>query len=342
MSHLSGRTIGLLRAVLARYNVAAPVIRDIRSGRVNKHWRVESSNAVYALRRYTSRRSPAAIRYEHDVLMHLAVRGWPVAAPLRSSDGTTFTKVDGRRYALFPFLAGRPAPYAHPMYLRSKGLLLAGLHDDLATLPAIGQRDGFDYYWNLDSYVRASGFNTFDDLLAAFGREEPALASAVRAERDRNHAELERLGADRLPSAIVHCDFHHDNILFQRRRLSALLDFDLVHLDTRATDIATSIALDCLQPPTYDAIDPGAVQSFLTGYLIERRLDDTELRCIVPLIRTSFLFLVAFRLTEWVAARGGRARASVERSVDRRFPNLNHQAHEIEAAVAAAVSDAEQ
>ncbi|MGE0542627.1 MAG: phosphotransferase [Dehalococcoidia bacterium] len=342
MSRLSSHAINLLRVVLARYNVASPVIRDIRSGRVNKHWRVETSDAIYALRRYNPRRSPAAIRYEHDVLMHLAGRGWPIAAPLRASDGATFTEVDGQRYALFPYLAGRPAPYADPRYLHSKGQTLARLHDDLAPWSAIGQRDGFDYCWNLDTYARTRDLNTFDDLLAAFGREEPALASAVRTERDRNRAELERLGADRLPSAVVHCDFHHDNILFHRRRLSALLDFDLIHLDTRATDIATSIALDCLQPPTYDAIDPGSVQAFLGGYLIERRLDHTELRCIVPLIRTYFLNLIAFRLTQWVDDQAGRARASVARSVDRRFPNLDHRAHEIETAVRAAVENTER
>jgi Ser/Thr protein kinase RdoA (MazF antagonist) len=342
MPRLSGRGKNLLRAVLARYNVASPIIRDIRSGSVNKHWRVETSDAVYALRRYNPRRSPAAIRYEHDVLMHLAGRGWPVAAPLRASDGATFTEVDCRRYALFPFLAGRPAPYANPRYLRHKGQVLARLHDDMAPWTTIGQRDGFGRYWDLDAYVRTRDFNTFEDLLSAFGIEEPALASAVRAERDRNCAELERLGADHLPSAVVHCDFHHDNILFHQRRLSALLDFDLVHLDARATDIATSIALDCLQPPTYDAIDPSAVQAFLGGYLIQERLDRTELRCIVPLIRTYFLSLVAFRLIEWTDDPAGRARASVERSVNRRFPNLDQRVHELEATVRAAVHDAER
>src|SRR5262245_21520620 len=98
VSRLSARTHDTLRDVLARFGVTSGAIHDIRAGRVNKHWRIVSPDAVYALRRYNARRSRAAIRYEHDILDLLAHHGWPVAAPLRGLNGETVVEVERTRY----------------------------------------------------------------------------------------------------------------------------------------------------------------------------------------------------------------------------------------------------
>jgi homoserine kinase type II len=338
MPRLAAASVELLHSVLERFAVAATSIHDIRSGRVNKHWRIVAGDRVYALRRYNSRRAPAAIDYEHVVLNHLACAGWPVAAPLPAATGRTMIEVAGRRYALFPFLSGRPAPYGNARYLQIKGRLLARLHRDLAGAPVSGQRPGFGHTWDLDAYVRDDRFTTFDELLTAFGREQPELAAAVRTERERNLRELERAAGQDLPCAPIHFDFHHDNILFGRGRLTGLLDFDLVHLDLCMADVASSIELDCLKPPAYDAIDPAAMRAFLSGYLAETRLSTEELGLIVPLLRAQILWLVGFRLAEWATGATEKARRSIARSATRRLPSLDRRAPALTAAVIAAAA----
>src|SRR3990172_6252823 len=129
---LSAQTSALLDEVLPHFGVANATIHDIRTGRINKHWRVEAGRETYALRRYTQQRSISALNYEHGILRHIDARGWPVAAPLPSVDGTqTLVDVRGRVYSLFPFLSGQPPPQ-NERYARVKGGLLARLHQDLA------------------------------------------------------------------------------------------------------------------------------------------------------------------------------------------------------------------
>jgi homoserine kinase type II len=324
-----------LHDVLARFGVSPDEIRDIRSGRVNRHWRVVTAGTTYALRRYNAQRTPAAIEFEHDLLRHVAGQGWPVPPALRTSAGDTIAEADGRRYALFPFLPGRPAPYNNARYLRLKGRLLARLHHDMGSWQAPGQRDGFGRLWELDVYVGAlSAFPTFNELLRAFALEQPEAARAIRVQKYACLRELARLGYGELPAAPVHSDFHHDNLLFQRGEITGLLDFDLTRLDARVADIASSIALDCLAPPAYDEIDPAAVRAFVGGYVEYTALSEPELRLIVPLVRACHLWLVAFRLTQWTSGDNKKALASLQRSIAFRFPSFERRRTEMEGAVA--------
>ncbi len=87
MSRIAAHTKQELHHVLSHWNITAADLHDIRSGRVNKHWRIESGADRYALRRYNAHRSPDAIQFEHDVLRHMERKGWPVAVPLRAGSG---------------------------------------------------------------------------------------------------------------------------------------------------------------------------------------------------------------------------------------------------------------
>lgn len=331
---LSTQTSALLDEVLAHFGVANATIHDIRTGRVNKHWRIAANASTYALRRYRLQRSPAAIEYEHALLQHTEAKGWPVAVPLISRDGATVVDVDGRAYSLFPFLPGRPAPRT-ARYTRLKGGLLARLHQDLASWEAPGQREGLGRAWELDSYIAAHcEYRTMNDLLAMFGREHPDTARIVKSQKYAMLRELSVLGFGEQPAVPCHFDFHHDNLLFQRGSLSGLLDFDLAHLDARVADVATSIQLDCLAPPAYSEISPALAAEFVRGYVEQSRLSETEVQLIVPLMRAAILGLVAWRLAGWARCDDvSTVLQSLNRSVTQRLPSFARNRAALEAAI---------
>ena len=93
-----------LRLVLAAYGLENVRPYQVDAGRNNEHWYV---GAGLVLRRYGPFRSDAAIDYEHAILGRLRERGWPVAVPIPSDAGPAVVVDDGRRYSLFPRLAGR-------------------------------------------------------------------------------------------------------------------------------------------------------------------------------------------------------------------------------------------
>jgi Ser/Thr protein kinase RdoA (MazF antagonist) len=331
-------------AVLARYGVTAQSVRAIPRGRVNQHWRVESEGGSYVLRRYAwtplvaARHTPDSIAVEHRALLHAEASGWPVAPPVRSDAGTTTVDDDVALYALFPLLPGRPAARESLRQLGLKGRLLARLHRDMAAFDAGGQRPGFARMWELDRFMGST--RTVTQLLHAFNDHYSDYAWAVRTQRYRNLHELSRLGYGELPQQYCHFDFHRDNLLFDHRALSGLLDFDSSHVDSRVADIATSIALDCIEPPTYNAISPDAVRAFVAGYAQGAPLSESESQLVVPLVRSWIVTAAVGRIAQWLAAPDDRVVAKIDRTVNARIPAFEQRRAELDRAVRDAVETA--
>jgi homoserine kinase type II len=341
MAPISAETSAMVQEVLARFDISGATVRDVRTGRVNKHWRIDSDAGARVLRRYLRWRTPSAVHYEHAVLDHLATRNWPVAVPLPSAAGERVVSVEGRLYSLFPFLPGKPGPTTSARQARLKGRLLARLHQDLAAWDAPGQREGFGRIWELDVYVAAHSRNaTLNEALMAFGADHPDLARAVRAQKYAMLRELSTLGYGELPVTLGHFDFHRDNLLFERGQLTGLLDLDFVHLDARVADIATCLASDCLAPPAYNEVDPAAVRAFVGGYVEHAPLADAEVQVVVPLMRAFIVWLCAWRLAHWgEGATDDSPVRSIRRSVTARFPSLDRVRPQLEAAVLQAAAE---
>jgi len=326
---------GDARDALAAFGVEPTSMTRIATGRMNEHWRVATGGAMYVLRRYTAERSAAAIKYEHDVIAHLAARAWPVASPIAAERHKPFVELRGRRYALFPLLRGEVGPMRDDDHLRRKGRLLARLHHDLATARSLGQRDGWGLIWELD-HASGSEFTSFNEVLGAFERHHSELAAQIRRHRYASLRELSRLRYGDLPHQVIDFDFHNDNLLFDGDKLVGLLDLDSVHRDACVTDIACSVANDCPEPPADIAPDPRSVASFVAGYTEQTPLSERELRLIVPMIGAYRISSFPRAIVSWLHQRDARTLVRIRRNVDERLPALAARAALIESAVLSA------
>ena len=196
--------------------------------------------------------------------------------------------------------------------------------------------------WELDGAYGSE--RTLNELLYELADTHNAAAWTVRRQRYGNLRELSRLGYGELPDTFVHWDFHHDNLLFQGGELTGLLDFDSCHVDARVADIAQSIALDCIEPPTYNAIDPDATRAFVAGYLEGSLLSDQEMALIVPLLRSWIVAAAAGRIAQWSASgrKDERALGKLMRTVEGRIPAFEHRRVQLELAVQEAATEVQE
>lgn len=80
------------------------------SGMMNRNWRLETPEGVFALKEIVDVPVPKA-RRSLNVLQALAVGGLPVCAPHLTASADTVAEVDGRSYCLLPWRCGpRSAP----------------------------------------------------------------------------------------------------------------------------------------------------------------------------------------------------------------------------------------
>ena len=280
-------------------------------GLMNVHWLAVLGDERCVIRRYNSMRTPPAIAWEQALVEHAASRAWPVASPRVSNDGTKLVEHDGGLWAAGTYLEGEFGPMETPASFHICGRLLGRLHRDLASFGVEGQRPDFGKTWELDAWVAPVNAGTFNEILAAFGREYPDLASLIRRQRYRNLRELSRLKYPDLPDYPIHGDFHRWNLLWKDGQLSGLLDFDQSRRDALVCDIAP-----LLMP--FQPLEQKSAAALLDGYQSVRPLSDTEWDLLPALVRSSLLWWVAYLLTGWRTS--SEAIDSIQRTMTVRFP----------------------
>jgi len=263
-----------LRLVLAAYGLESVRPYRVGAGRNNEHWYV---GAGLVLRRYGPLRSDAAIGYEHAIVGQLRDRGWPVAVPVPSDAGRLVVAAGGRRYSLFPRLAGRRGSPGRPRQPRELGRLLGRLHRDLAAVPVAGPPDAFPPVLQMPADPAWQHLDALDD---------PALAGLIGRKLAEVRTAARSAASGRPGVQLVHGDWHDGNILYQGGTVSGVLDFDFAHPDLPLVDVAIA------------ALIPGVEDSaqIAAGYFGARPPADHELDLIATAQRARTLGHVAFFL----------------------------------------------
>jgi len=282
-----------LRLVLAAYGLE--IVRPYRvdAGHNNEHWYV---GAGLVLRRYGPFRSDAAIDYEHAILGQLRERGWPVAVPIPSAAGRRVVVDDGRRYSLFPRLAGRRGIPERPRQPRELGRLLGQLHRDLAAVPVAGPPDTFPRILEMPADPAWHRLDALDD---------PVLTGLIRRKLAEVRTAAGSIASGRLDVQLVHGDWHDGNILYQGGTVSGILDFDFAHSDLPLVDVAIA----ALIPDVEDSAQIAA------GYFDARSPTEHELDLIATAQRARGLGHIAFFIDRHVDGDHG-ALDQIRRGVD--------------------------
>ncbi|HEU5129092.1 MAG TPA: phosphotransferase [Glycomyces sp.] len=250
----------------------------LTGGEDNGNFRVATDRGDVVVREYRVS-GVEKIRAELRLVEHLAERGYPTPAPLRTGEGGHV--LDGERpIAVFPWVAGEvPQELTVPLAERT-GALLARMH--LLT-------EG----WEDERIPVADRLGLIGLALEA----RPALAGVdgwherLRAFLDTRGEALERLAA--LPAGPLHHDLHCRNLLVADGEVTAVLDFDELNRGPLVVDLARVLQYAALDRP--DMVLPrDAAEAAVAGYERVRPLSDAE-RALLP---------VAFDLVGVVDAAG--------------------------------------
>jgi Ser/Thr protein kinase RdoA (MazF antagonist) len=177
-------------------------------------------------------------RYEPDtdaslaLTGELAARGLPVPAAVRATDGGYTAEHDGRRYAVFPFVAGRQATSAE---IEVQARAMRRVHElDGVALPRTDL-----YEWCIE-VLR----DRFDHPWVADRRDE--LTAAV----DRLEAVIERARAVEVPHVVCHHDMLGQNVLIgDDGEVVAIVDWGHAMLAPREHDLFA--CFDEPDPPAF-------------------------------------------------------------------------------------------
>jgi homoserine kinase type II len=254
-------------SVLAKWG-----IRDVsratlpESGVMNRVVLIEAHDGRFFLRGYR-RRELDRIACEHAIIAHAQAQGVPTPEPLRLPDGATVLDAHGRYWSLFPPARGGQVPrdrldprHAAAMgeFLRYLQQALLSFHDTrLRTVQA-----------GLDTEAALTRIDQLIALAEGFGSHDPVDRHAL--ERLRTRRDWLRSGEDAgvpeefwaLPVQATHGDYQENNLFFDHRGVSSVIDWDKAIASPCAWEVVRALDLAWQLQPELSA-------AFLRGYYRE-------------------------------------------------------------------------
>ncbi|MFG2224639.1 phosphotransferase [Streptomyces sp. NPDC048644] len=228
------------------------------------------------------------IARQHRATRRLAALGLPVAPPRARADGRTVTVLDGRCYALHPWVEGEHLGGAalSPGQSRHLGALLGLVHTALEQVIQTGSAPRRTPRPQR-SAEPARTFEMIDELLAMARGTRPRTSFDELAEhRLRERRTLLARHAHRRPAdpaaaatGWVHGDFHPLNVLYRDAEPAAIVDWDRLSVQPRAEEAVRAAAIFFVRPG--GTLDLAKVAAYAGAYRSARGADAGELAAAV-------------------------------------------------------------
>jgi homoserine kinase type II len=294
-------------------------------------WRVTVADGLLCLRRWPAEHPTVGQLSEiHRVLAHVFRAGVRVVpAPMPTVDGSTFVRCGARLWELARWLPGvadyRKRPSSERLVEAATSLAL--FHRAAATLPGISRRaassPGLQKRYHQLVGLMEGGARELAEYRPP--REWPDLEPRAAVLIEHFHALAPRVAAvlrnvlrRTVPLQPCMRDIWHDHVLFEGDRVTGLIDFGAMRVESVTGDIARlfgSLAAD----------DRAAWRTALAAYGSVRALSTDEQALIAPFDQSTVL-LAGMNWLRWiyVEQRTFSARRTILERLDVTIHRLNH------------------
>jgi Ser/Thr protein kinase RdoA (MazF antagonist) len=250
---------------------------------------VTTSNGRFLLkRRLKGKDEVYRVAFAHAVQGHLARKYFPIAPLLTTRDGvSTILQVGESIYEMFKFVGG--SRYAGSAEETSDtGRQLAKFHQYL---------ENFKFEWEPlkasfhdSSTVRGHLKTVASDIAQSNERNQHLCGEELMSFYNASSVRVNELGFDSWKQQVVHGDWHPGNMLFDKGKLTAVLDFDSVKIAPPITDLANAMlqfSIVGYQPNPADwpdYLDQAKLVQLLEGYREVINLDKHKLDSLLDLM----------------------------------------------------------
>jgi len=225
--------------------------------------------------------------FAHAVQAHLTGRDFPLARLLSTCDEkNTLLQLDNHIYEFFEFVTGARYDGTAEATIDA-GLHLAKFHKYLADFAyqPIPLRGIFHDATNVRRRLKTIGGKT-----ASPDKKLLKVAEILMTIYNNSSVRTNELGFDSWHEQVVHGDWHPGNMLFEKAKLIAVIDFDSVKVTPTITDLANgmlqfSIVGNRPNPADWPAyLDQAKLIQFLNGYRRVSKLEKAKLNSLLDLM----------------------------------------------------------
>ena len=293
---------------LTHYGVGTLVdLKGIAAGIENTNYFVTTTTARFVLTLF-EKLTPAELPFYLNLMAHLADHGLPCPKPVVADSGALYTQLNGKPAALVSFLSGHDLANASPADCAEVGTTLARIH--LA---------GADFRMRMDNPRGPRWWRTVMPEIVPFMAE----ADTTLLREEVRFQSLYRLTD--LPRGAIHADLFRDNVLFERGRITGVIDFYFACTDIWLYDVAITVNDWCISED--GRLDPARTEAFIKAYAGVRRFTAMERGAWPVMLRAAALRFWVSRLYDFHLPRPGELTHAKDPEHFRRILT-SHIAHE--------------
>lgn len=225
------------------------------------------------------------VRFSHAVQNHLAIKGFPTTKLQGINGGDeTMLLLNNYIYELFEFVSGKRYDTS-PETTAEVGRQLAMFHSDLVDFTGFSdpERVTFHDSPNVRKYLKTIEA----DRRNSHNIELLEIVDSLMSLYNGCSTNVNSLGYDKWERQVIHGDWHPGNMLFEKNKLTAVLDFDSVKIAPAVIDLANgmlqfSIVGNRPNPADWpDYLNQEKLIQFLNGY---RQIIDLEINKVKSLL----------------------------------------------------------
>jgi homoserine kinase type II len=241
-----------VQEIARNYDLTVSEFEPIEGGAGNSSYLLQTQQGSTVLTVFDEKTLSYVTRLG-QLLLLLAEYEFPTTRPLSSVKGGMITVYRAKPVMLKAYIAGQVCKNLNETMLHQVGAAMAKLH----RLPTP------DFLPNKHPYGR-------QDFSTVIGRNIDPEYESWLAER---FAYLERHIPPGLPSGLIHGDLFYDNVLFEKERFKAIIDFEEACRYYMGFDLGMGILGLCAEGLT---VSLDRARALVTGYQQVRMLEERE------------------------------------------------------------------
>jgi homoserine kinase type II len=278
-----------LAAWLASYSVGKLVsCEPIKAGIENTNYFVGTTQGRYVLTLFE--RLPAEeLPFYLNLMAHLARHGIPCPAPIADLSDQYLQRLNGKPAALVTRLAGKSVERPGTAECTELGALLARMHLAARSYAAYLENPRGPKWWRF----AAREVRPFLDQ-----KQNRLLDEELEFQAQHRFPDL--------PRGPVHADLFRDNALFEKGRISGVIDFYFAGVDCLLYDIAVCVNDWCLVDPAADRrLEEARTRALLAACQAVRPFTALEREAWPAMLRAAALRFWLSRLHDFHLPRPG-------------------------------------
>lgn len=248
-----------IKQVLSFYSIGDLVEHERdRRGYINTSFAIKTilggKKRKFFLRRYKLGTQKTEVEFEHSIIHNLIDKKIDLVANLiNTTSGGTFVERQissspprSVYYAIFEFLAGEDKytwvdPHCSPIEIEQSAFVLAQYHNAVNDFSPKGRRFGpkiKDLPPQIKNSLHQMIESTRGTVFDTYFRNH---THVIEDSCTRSAQLLREINLSKLPSLIIHGDFHPGNLKFEGEQIVGLFDFDWAKIDFRVFDVALAL-----------------------------------------------------------------------------------------------------